>query len=254
MPDSVQHIAWSISGDRIGTTCKDKRARIFDPRAPAAVGEFSPHLGTKQAKFVWLNGSKCMTVGFGKQAQREIKVWDTRCVIASPSSCGEKVHHTACRYLDRELNLLELDQSASVMMPFFDADINVVHMGGKGETSIKHFEITEDAPFCHYLTAYNSKEPQRGIAYLPKSAVSVETCEVARIFRLLEKTMVILPYRVPSLRHFGSVNRFLRYPCASKSLAKEHRRSKPTSTPTRLQLCLLTPPPITFQAKIQTRA
>ena len=78
LPDSVQHIAWSISGDRIGTTCKDKHARFFDPRAPAAVGQFSPHQGTKQAKFVWLNGGKCMTIGFGKQAQREIKTWDTR--------------------------------------------------------------------------------------------------------------------------------------------------------------------------------
>jgi len=83
------------------------------------------------------------------------------------------------------------------MMPFFDADINVVHMGGKGETSIKHFEMTEEAPHCHFLTAYNSKEPQRGIAYLPKSNVSVETCEVARIFRLLDKTMVPVRFEVP---------------------------------------------------------
>ena len=97
------------------------------------------------------------------------------------------------RYLDDALNAQELDQSASVMMPFFDADINVVHMGGKGETSIKHFEMTEEAPHCHFLTAYNSKEPQRGISYLPKSNVSVETCEVARIFRLLDKTMVTIP-------------------------------------------------------------
>jgi len=178
LPDNVQHIAWSLSGDRIGTACKDKRSRFFDPRAPAAVAEFSPHLGTKQAKFVWLNGSKCMTIGFGKQAQREIKVWDTR-------------------YLDDALNVQELDQSASVMMPYFDADINVVHMGGKGETSIKHFEITEDAPYCHFLTAYNSKEPQRGIAFLPKNSVSVETCEVARIFRLLDKTMVPVRFEVP---------------------------------------------------------
>ena len=29
-----------------------------------------------------------------------------------------------------------------------------------------------------------------GIAFLPKNSVSVETCEVARIFRLLDKTMV----------------------------------------------------------------
>ena len=97
------------------------------------------------------------------------------------------------RYLDDALNVQELDQSASVMMPFFDADINVVHMGGKGETSIKNFEMTEDAPHCHFLTAYNSKEPQRGIAFLPKSSVHVETCEVARIFRLLDKTMVTIP-------------------------------------------------------------
>ena len=60
-------------------------------------------------------------------------------------------------YLDEAINFQELDQSASVMMPFFDPDINVVHMGGKGETSIKHFEMTDDAPFCHFLTAYVSR-------------------------------------------------------------------------------------------------
>ena len=48
------------------------------------------------------------------------------------------------------------------------------------------------------MRRYNSKEPQRGIAYLPKNSVSVETCEVARMFRLLDKTMVSCPSPPPS--------------------------------------------------------
>jgi hypothetical protein len=66
---------------------------------------------------VWLNGGKCMTVGFGKQAQREIKTWDTRC-LAVPLPALENCNNLRFRYLDDALNSQELDQSASVMMPY----------------------------------------------------------------------------------------------------------------------------------------
>lgn len=39
--------------------------------------------------------------------------------------------------------------------------------------------------------------PSQGIAFLPKASVNVETCEVARIFRLLDKTMVPVHFEVP---------------------------------------------------------
>jgi Leucine-rich repeat (LRR) protein len=39
--------------------------------------------------------------------------------------------------------------------------------------------------------------PSQGIAFLPKSSVNVETCEVARIFRLLDKTLVPVHFEVP---------------------------------------------------------
>ena len=89
------------------------------------------------------------------------------------------------RYLDDALNVQELDQSASVMwpppncecvykpkpflfrMPYFDADINVVHMGGKGETSIKHFEV--HAFFLKPKPQLNEFADHRGCSLLPLS-------------------------------------------------------------------------------------
>ena len=52
------------------------------------------------------------------------------------------------------MNAQELDQSASVMMPFFDPDINVVHMGGKGETSSDSVRTPDHGDALHQMLQF----------------------------------------------------------------------------------------------------
>lgn len=50
----------------------------------------------------------------------------------------------------------------------------------QGDSSIRYFEITDEAPYVHFLSTFGSKEPQRGMGYMPKRGLNVSKCEIAR--------------------------------------------------------------------------
>lgn len=50
----------------------------------------------------------------------------------------------------------------------------------QGDSSIRYFEVTDESPYVHFLNTYVSKEPQRGMGYLPKRGLDVNKCEIAR--------------------------------------------------------------------------
>ena len=57
-------------------------------------------------------------------------------------------------------------------------------MSPQGDSSIRYFEITDEAPFVHYLSTYTTKEPQRGMGYMSKRGLDVNKCEIARSVHL----------------------------------------------------------------------
>lgn len=50
----------------------------------------------------------------------------------------------------------------------------------QGDSSIRYFEITEEPPYIHFLNTFTSKEPQRGMGWMPKRGLDVSKCEIAR--------------------------------------------------------------------------
>lgn len=50
----------------------------------------------------------------------------------------------------------------------------------QGDSSIRYFEITDEAPYVHFLSTFATKEPQRGMGYMPKRGLDVNKCEIAR--------------------------------------------------------------------------
>lgn len=62
----------------------------------------------------------------------------------------------------------------------------------QGDSSIRYFEITDEAPFVHYLNTFSTKEPQRGMGYMPKRGLDVNKCEIARYSRSLNPLLFFL--------------------------------------------------------------
>ncbi|NWS63367.1 CORO6 protein, partial [Chunga burmeisteri] len=105
--------------------------------------------------------------------------------------------HTAPKNFEEPIALQEMDTSNGVLLPFYDPDSSIVYLCGKGDSSIRYFEITDEAPYVHYLNTYSSKEPQRGMGFMPKRGLDVSKCEIARFFKLHERKCEPIVMTVP---------------------------------------------------------
>uniref|UniRef100_A0A5F9DEN1 Coronin n=1 Tax=Oryctolagus cuniculus TaxID=9986 RepID=A0A5F9DEN1_RABIT len=178
-PDTVYSVDWSRDGALICTSCRDKRLRIIEPRKGTVVVEKDrPHEGTRPVHAVFVSDGKILTTGFSRMSERQVALWDTK-------------------HLEEPLSLQELDTSSGVLLPFFDPDTNIVYLCGKGDSSIRYFEITSEAPFLHYLSMFSSKESQRGMGYMPKRGLEVNKCEIARFYKLHERKCEPIAMTVP---------------------------------------------------------
>jgi coronin-1B/1C/6 len=63
--------------------------------------------------------------------------------------------------------------------------------------NIRYYEFTEEHPYIFYLTEHKSSEPARGIAFMPKRALSINECEIARAFKVHPDRVEPISFKVP---------------------------------------------------------
>ncbi|TWW70341.1 Coronin-1C Coronin-3 hCRNN4 [Takifugu flavidus] len=178
-PDMIYSACWNRDGSRILTSCKDKTLRLLDPRKGTVLFEKEkPHEGFRPIRAVFVSDGKILTTGFSRMSERQVALWD-------PNNLGQP------------LTLQELDTSSGVLLPFYDPDTGIVYLCGKGDSSIRYFEVTDEAPFVHYLSMYSSKESQKGMGYMPKRGLEVNKCEIARFYKLHERKCEPIVMTVP---------------------------------------------------------
>jgi len=170
---------WNWEGDKIASTCRDKTIRIFDPRANRVVISAEGHAGVKGSRVCWLGTTNYIaTTGFSKSCDRQVNIWDTRSLATSVKSTS-------------------LDTSAGVLMPFYDADTNLLFLAGKGDGNIRYFEFVPDDATLYALSEHKSSDPQRGMAFIPKRAVNTNECEVARAYKVTTNMVEPISFIVP---------------------------------------------------------
>ncbi|KAM4898972.1 coronin-1B [Sylvia borin] len=178
-PDLIYSVSWSRDGSRFCTACKDKSIRVIDPRRGTVVAERErAHEGARPMRAIFLADGKIFTTGFSRMSERQLALWDTE-------------------NLEEPMGLQELDSSNGALLPFYDPDTNVVYVCGKGDSSIRYFEITEEPPYIHFLNTFTSKEPQRGMGWMPKRGLDVSKCEIARFYKLHERKCEPIIMTVP---------------------------------------------------------
>jgi len=178
--DMLQSLEWNADGSLLGTTCKDKFIRVFDPRNAKSVVKVEGFQGAKSSRLTWFsNHNKLAVFGFSKSSARQYQVFDPR-DMSKPLT-----------------EAVEYDQAAGVLVPYYDPDNSILYVGGKGDGTIRYYEVTDDAPFLHYLSEYRSSESQKGLCFLPKLACDYKVCEVAVALRLLRDSVVPISFQVP---------------------------------------------------------
>eukprot|EP00474_Spongospora_subterranea_P009339 CRZ09797.1 hypothetical protein [Spongospora subterranea] len=175
----IQSFEWNMDGSLVVSTCKDKLLRVFDPRQPSTAMSTEGMAGGKSSRAVWIvDKDKICVAGFSKTSMRQIKIWD-------PRKLGDALSET------------DLDQSAGVLMPFYDPDTSILYLGGKGDGNIRYFEVVDEEPFLHILSEYRSNEPQKGLEFLAKRACDTNKCEIARALRLNRDWIEPVSFQVP---------------------------------------------------------
>ncbi|XP_051980694.1 coronin-1C-A isoform X2 [Xyrauchen texanus] len=178
-PDVIFSVCWSRNGSLICTACKDKKLRVIDPRKGKITAEKDKaHEGARPMRAIFLADGNIFTTGFSRMSERQLALWN-------PKS------------MEDPISVHEMDTSNGVLLPFYDPDTNVVYLCGKGDSSIRYFEITDEAPYVHYLNTFSSKEPQRGMGYMPKRGLDVNKCEIARFYKLHERKCEPIIMTVP---------------------------------------------------------
>ncbi|XP_061673097.1 coronin-1C-A-like isoform X3 [Syngnathoides biaculeatus] len=178
-PDMIYNVCWNRNGSLICTACKDKSVRVIDPRKEEIVAEKEKaHDGARPMRAIFMKDGKVLTTGFNRRSERQIALWD-------PKNMEEPMSMTC------------MDASNGVLLPFYDPDTNMVYLCGKGDSSIRYFEVTDEDPYVHFLSTYVTKESQRGMGCMPKRGLDVNKCEIARYYKLLERKCEPIVMTVP---------------------------------------------------------
>uniref|UniRef100_A0A8C6JLQ3 Coronin n=1 Tax=Melopsittacus undulatus TaxID=13146 RepID=A0A8C6JLQ3_MELUD len=178
--DQLQSLAWKRDGRLLGTSCKDKKLRIFDPRvSPAASQSALGHENNKDSRLLWMGSSDCLiSIGFSQMREREVKLWDMR------------------RFSGAMLTVA-LDTSPGAAIPLYDADTGLLVMAGKGENLLYCFEVAAVQPALTQVTQCRTEGSTRGLAAVPRLALDVMACEVLRVLQLADTALVPVSYVVP---------------------------------------------------------
>jgi len=178
-PEVILSVSWNYNGSRIVTSCKDKMFRVMNPRTGKVIKSGMGHQGAKPARAIYLRDGRILSTGFSRMSERQYALWDEN-------------------NLGNALTMEELDSSNGVLFPVYDEDNGLIFLCGKGDSTIRYFEYTAEAPYIHYINTYSSSDPQRGMGVMPKRGMNISTCEVARFYKLLNNGLCeVIGFTVP---------------------------------------------------------
>jgi len=177
---------WSYNGALLGTTSKDQKLRIMDPRTGEILMEKKVFESKKASKLFFMPeynwvGATC----YNKQAKRCLKIFDM-------GNDLEEIHYW------------EIDNASSVLMPYYDPDTHLLWTYGKGDGSVNFWEIKDEVKnngrrgkTVHVLGIHRDSEPQKGGCFLKKRYCDVMRCEITRFFKVTNNKCIPLSFVVP---------------------------------------------------------
>eukprot|EP01123_Difflugia_compressa_P010298 TRINITY_DN3738_c0_g1_i3.p1 TRINITY_DN3738_c0_g1~~TRINITY_DN3738_c0_g1_i3.p1 ORF type:complete len:465 (-),score=108.69 TRINITY_DN3738_c0_g1_i3:152-1489(-) len=178
----IQSLSWSYDGSTLTTFCKDKKVRVFDPRTGAIGGEAVAHQGVKGGRALWLGKhDKILSVGMGATSERQYFIFDAK-NMAQPL-----------------IGPVNIDNSAGILMPFYDEDSDLLFLAGKGDGNIRYFELefAGEKPEVFFVSQYGSNSSTAACGFMPKRGCDVNTNEIVRLFRVVETRLEPLSFKVP---------------------------------------------------------
>lgn len=176
--ENIFSIDWNHNGSLLGLTTREKLVYVVDPRSsdkPALCAKAND--GNKSQKMGFLGNTDYLFVcGANKSNERQIKLYDQR----NFSESVQSVH---------------VDGQTGVMLPFYDPDMGLLYVPGRGEGNIKYFDFSNST--LKFASEFRSTVPQKSICWFPKRNMNYNKCEISRFAKLTINTIEYLSFYVP---------------------------------------------------------
>ncbi|CAB3401763.1 unnamed protein product [Caenorhabditis bovis] len=177
-------ICWSADGRRLASVGKDAMVRVHEPTTSSeCVVERKVLESTRAARVLFACDDRLLiVVGMTKSSQRQVQMYDA----TMPDF--------------RHIYTQIIDSATQPLVPHYDYDSNVLFLSGKGDRIVNMFEVIYDSPYLLPLTPYMSPVGGQAIAFHNKKSANVMAVEFQVAWRLSEKNLERLIFRVPRIK------------------------------------------------------
>ncbi|KAH9930195.1 uncharacterized protein B0H18DRAFT_993591 [Fomitopsis serialis] len=130
------------------------------------------------ARVVWMGErDNIATTGFSKMSDRQVAIWET-------GGLGN-------------VKTTRLDQASGTLMPFW-SDNNILSLPPLTPFARDgNIRTTNRVRLLYELAEYKSSDPQRGMCFLPRRALNISECEIARAYKLTASSIEPIAFIVP---------------------------------------------------------
>lgn len=182
--DQPTCLNWNENGSRVVVGSKDTtKFHLYDPRvAPTesdAYQGFAKKFNGTEYTFADNHGM-LLGVGKSKTNGRQFGMWDLK-------------------KLDTPVQNQDIDRASGKLEIMYDPDCSIMYLAGQGDAAISYYELSKGQ--LHFLTSYSDTQPQKSVAWRPKRACNVKSCEIASALRLMPKAggdfVVPVSFQVP---------------------------------------------------------
>lgn len=180
---SILSISWSTFGNKLASVAKDSQLNIYEPQLgdDCLVAQRQVLSSTRGARIQFVcNDTMVLVAGFSKTSQRQCTLYRSEDL--------------------KDLHTQEMDVNTQPLTPHYDVDTSVLFLTGKGDRIIQMYEISTSTPYFLPLAHYTAPSGHQALSLQHKNLCDVKAVEFQRGFRLTEKTLEMISFRVPRVK------------------------------------------------------
>ncbi|WKY01111.1 hypothetical protein Q1695_015259 [Nippostrongylus brasiliensis] len=183
----VMALAWSSDGHRLVSIGKDLMLNVHQPQLgdECLVAQRKVLDRGHSGRVLYACDDRLIVVvGMTRSSSRQVQLFDASSLM--------------------EIYTQQIDSGTQPLVPHYDFDSSVLFLSGKGSRIINMYEVCYDSPYLLPLTPYVAPVIGQAIAFHNKKRCDVMAVEFQRAWRLSEKSLEQLIFRVPRKDVFQS--------------------------------------------------
>uniref|UniRef100_A0A0N4ZVE5 Coronin n=1 Tax=Parastrongyloides trichosuri TaxID=131310 RepID=A0A0N4ZVE5_PARTI len=180
----ILSMAWSYDGTKLATIGKDKFLKIFQPQLEGedpCIAKKKILESTRSARILFVcDDSMILIVSFSRTSNRQCTLLDA--------------------FTLKDLHQQQIDTNTQPLIPHYDYDSSILFLTGKGDHGIQMYELSPSSPYMLPLAPFTGVTGHQTIALHQKNVCDVKAVEFQRGWRLTEKALEKLSFRVPRVK------------------------------------------------------